>query len=65
MKDPFFHCSSCGESTDDMSKKGKYLKRTSPLGSDFVGRCAPICNYHELRTLGGTALKNTLDGNAK
>ena len=63
MKNPFFHCSECGESTDDMVNKGKYLKRTSPLGSDFVGRCAPSCNYHELRTNGSTALNNALDDN--
>jgi hypothetical protein len=38
-------CDLCGEGLADMSAKGKYLRRTSPVGGPFVGQCAPSCTH--------------------
>ncbi len=41
------NCSKCGEHIDEMSAKGKYLKRTNPMGELFIGECAPNCEFAE------------------
>ena len=64
MKSPLLHCSECGQHLDKLTEGGRYLQRTSPIGEDFKGRCAPACEYHELRADGATALKNCLNDNA-
>ena len=56
-----FNCDECGQHIDKLAESGRYLERTSPKGQEFVGQCAPACEYHELRTTGGTALKNCLN----
>lgn len=65
VKDSFSHCSECGQHIDKLAESGRYLQRTNPKGQSFVGRCAPACEYHELRTNEVTALVNCLDDNTK
>ena len=42
-KDPAVHCSLCGQDIWQMSERGAFLKRTSPIGQNFVGECSPSC----------------------
>lgn len=54
-------CDTCGEHANDASRKGKYLRRTSPFGENFVGVCSPSCGFD-----GGTqesALLDALEAN--
>lgn len=41
------HCEKCGENIDELSAKGKFLRRTNKYGDSFRGECAPYCEFSE------------------
>jgi len=43
-KDPMSHCQLCGQHIDQISERGAWLTRTSPLGENFEGECRPSCD---------------------
>lgn len=54
------NCDKCGKHVSEIARAGKYIKRTSPMGQDFIGECEPCCEYHEIKTYGSTALLNAI-----
>ena len=37
-------CKNCGATVFEASQRGAYLKRVNPIGENFVGECAPLCD---------------------
>lgn len=59
----FFHCSKCHQHINELTSNGRYLKRISPIGEDFIGVCAPGCNYSRMRATGSSSLEKCLEDN--
>jgi hypothetical protein len=43
-KAPTMHCRLCGQNVHKIAERGAYLKRTSPIGTPFIGECYPSCD---------------------
>lgn len=44
MKMRDIKCRLCGQTLAQASTRGAFIKRVSPIGSNFVGECRPSCD---------------------
>lgn len=64
MKMSDLKCCKCGDDMLALTRTGRYLERDNAKGELFIGRCAPSCNYRELKPTADSSLLNAIEGGA-